>query len=133
MQITENSAYDVPNGSLRADGDDYTKSGRRGSGVAWYLSGMVTSVYSPPAACLAPTAAKTARKAIPMQTRSGRCSSPRPTRPTRRAASRARAKYPHETSALRATSQELSRAVRSAGGGRICCGCGFVAAPRMAV
>ena len=68
MQIAENSAYDVPNGSLRTDGDDdYTKSGRRGSGVAWYLSGMVTSVYSPPAACLAPTAAKTARKAIPMQ------------------------------------------------------------------
>ena len=63
MQITENSAYDVPNGSLRADGDDYTKSGRRGSGVAWYLSGMVTSVYSPPAACLAPTAKRTTRKA----------------------------------------------------------------------
>ena len=34
MQIAENSAYDVPNGSLRTDGDDdYTKSGRRGSGV----------------------------------------------------------------------------------------------------
>ena len=70
MQIAENSAYDVPNGSLRADGDDdYTRSGRRGSGVAWYLSGMVTSVYDPPAACLAPAAAKrTTRKAtMPMR------------------------------------------------------------------
>ena len=108
MQITENSAYDVPNGSLRADGDDYTKSGRRGSGVAWYLSGMVTSVYSPPAACLAPTAAKTARKAIPMQTRSGRCSSPRPTRPTvGPPRANIHVKLPH---CVR-LSQELSRAV----------------------
>ena len=130
MQITENSAYDVPNGSLRADGDDYTKSGRRGSGVAWYLSGMVTSVYSPPAACLAPTAAKTARKAIPMQ------NSPWPllfaaTDPSdRQPASR---QNPHETSAMRATfSGAFARRVE-AGGGRICCGCGFVAAPRMAV
>ena len=98
MQITENSAYDVPNGSLRADGDDYTKSGRRGSGVAWYLSGMVTSVYSPPAACLAPTAAKTARKAIPMQNSLWPLLFAATDPSDRQAASRP---YPHETSALR--------------------------------